>query len=136
LPFACVLGLFSSLTTTKMVSRRYVWIYSAVQFLFIVLFTHLFYRYVRSSMWPPKHQSHLIKHAYLMNQVRMQAVIAIILSTFAGFSMAICTNSVLLQILRWRARHVASPTTTTTGEGGHGSREPPAADLEIALPPS
>lgn len=113
LPFACVLGLFSSLTTTKMVSRRYVWIYSAVQFLFIVLFTHLFYRYVR-----------------------MQAVIAIILSTFAGFSMAICTNSVLLQILRWRARHVASPTTTTTGEGGHSSREPPSADLEIALPPS
>jgi hypothetical protein len=48
LPFACVLGLFSSLTTTKMVSRRYVWIYSAVQFLFIVLFTNLFYRYVNS----------------------------------------------------------------------------------------
>ncbi|KAG8093337.1 hypothetical protein GUJ93_ZPchr0012g22050 [Zizania palustris] len=48
MPFACVLGLFSSLTVTKMVSRRYVWIYSAVQYLFIVLFTHLFYRYVRS----------------------------------------------------------------------------------------
>ena len=48
LPFACVLGLFSSLTTTKMVSRRYVWIYSAVQFLFIVLFTHIFFRYVRT----------------------------------------------------------------------------------------
>ncbi|CAM0153183.1 unnamed protein product [Urochloa decumbens] len=114
LPFACVLGLFSSLTTTKMVSRRYVWIYSAVQFLFIVLFTHLFYRYVR-----------------------MQAVIAIILSTFSGFSVAICTNSVLLQILKWRARHVAlpSPTANTTGEEGHGSREPPPADLEIALPP-
>ncbi|KAK1647405.1 hypothetical protein QYE76_065210 [Lolium multiflorum] len=47
LPFAGVLVLFSSLTITKMVSRRYVWIYSAVQFLFIVLFTHLFYRYVR-----------------------------------------------------------------------------------------
>ncbi|XP_062224409.1 uncharacterized protein LOC133922896 [Phragmites australis] len=118
LPFACVLGLFSSLTTTKMVSRRYVWIYSAVQFLFIVLFTNLFYRYVR-----------------------MQAVIAIILSTFAGFSVSICANSVLLQILRWRARRVASPTTTTTGEEeleegrGRGPREPPAADLEIALPP-
>jgi hypothetical protein len=64
-------------------------------------------------------------------QVRMQAVIAIILSTFAGFSVAICTNAVLLQILRWRARHVAS--STTTGEDGHG---PPAtADLEAALPP-
>nr|CAB3489224.1 unnamed protein product [Digitaria exilis] len=109
LPFACVLGLFSSLTTTKMVSKKYVWIYSALQFLFIVLFTHLFYRYVR-----------------------MQAVIAIILSTFAGFSVAICTNSVLLQILKWRASYVAS---TTNAEDGHGSREPSAADLEIALPP-
>lgn len=115
LPFACVLGLFSSLTTTKMVSKRYVWIYSAVQFLFIVLFTHIFYRYVR-----------------------MQAVIAIILSTFAGFSVAICINSALLQILRWRDRHaVASPTTTATAPG-----EPPVAvavaepDLEIALHPA
>ncbi|XP_051205198.1 uncharacterized protein [Lolium perenne] len=84
LPFAGVLGLFSSLTTSKMVSsRRYVWIYSAVQFLFVVLFTHLFYRYVR-----------------------LQAVIAIILSTFAGFGVAICANAVLLQIIRWRARRV------------------------------
>ncbi|KAM0877394.1 hypothetical protein ACQ4PT_035526 [Festuca glaucescens] len=78
LPFAGVLGLFSSLTITKMVSRRYVWIYSAVQFLFIVLFTHLFYRYVR-----------------------LQAV----LSTLAGFSVAICANAVL-QIIRWRARRL------------------------------
>ncbi|XP_047091425.1 uncharacterized protein LOC124703246 isoform X2 [Lolium rigidum] len=82
LPFAGVLGLFSSLTITKMVSRRYVWIYSAVQFLFIVLFTHLFYRYVQ-----------------------LQAVIAIILSTFLGFSVAICANTVL-QIIRWRARRL------------------------------
>jgi len=124
LPFACVLGLFSSLTTTKMVSRRYVWIYSAVQFLFIVLFTHIFYRYVR-----------------------MQAVIAIILSTFAGFSVAVCTNSALLQILRWRPRHVvASPTTAQGRHGSSSSRGPPVAmavpvpmaepDLEIAMPPA
>ncbi|KAL6848455.1 hypothetical protein ACP4OV_021749 [Aristida adscensionis] len=112
LPFACVLGLFSSLTTTKMVSRKYVWIYSAVQFLFIVLFTHIFYRYVR-----------------------MQAVIAIILSTFAGFSVAICANSALLQIIRWRARRAASLTTTGDLEGQqNGHRETPAADPQIALP--
>ncbi|WVZ61420.1 hypothetical protein U9M48_011297 [Paspalum notatum var. saurae] len=111
LPFACVLGLFSSLTIAKMVARRYVWIYSAVQFLFIVLFTHLFYRYVG-----------------------MQAVIAIILSTFAGFSVTICTNSVLLQILRWRARHVVA-LQTATASGDLSSREPPVPDLEIALPP-
>jgi hypothetical protein len=64
-----------------MVSRRYVWIYSAIQFLFIVLFTHLFYRYVQ-----------------------LQAVIAIILSTFLGFSIAICANTVLQ--IRWRARRL------------------------------
>uniref|UniRef100_A0A453ABL4 Uncharacterized protein n=1 Tax=Aegilops tauschii subsp. strangulata TaxID=200361 RepID=A0A453ABL4_AEGTS len=46
LPFSCILGLFSSLTTTSMVARRYVWIYAAIQFLFVVFFTHLFYRYV------------------------------------------------------------------------------------------
>lgn len=84
LPFAGVLGLFSSLTTTKMVSRRYLWIYSALQFLFIVLFTHLFYRYVR-----------------------LQAVIAIILATFAGFGVAICSNAIIVQIIRWKqARHL------------------------------
>lgn len=113
LPFACVLGLFSSLTTTKMVSRRYVWIYSAVQFLSIMLFTHLFYRYVR-----------------------MQAVIAIILSTFAGFGVAICANAVLLQIMRWRARRpAASPGQQQ--EAAAARREPPlaVADLESALPP-
>ncbi|KAM0842190.1 hypothetical protein ACQ4PT_058523 [Festuca glaucescens] len=87
LPFAGILGLFSSLTTSKMVSsRRYVWIYSAAQFLFVVLFTHLFYRYMR-----------------------LQAVIAIILSTFAGFGVAICANAVLLQIIRWRARRIPTP---------------------------
>uniref|UniRef100_A0ACD5T9X7 Uncharacterized protein n=1 Tax=Avena sativa TaxID=4498 RepID=A0ACD5T9X7_AVESA len=89
LPFACVLGLFSSLTTAKMVSsRRYVWIYSAAQFLFVVLFTHLFYRYVQ-----------------------LQAVIAIILSTFAGFGVAICANAVLLQFIRWKARRLPTPPT-------------------------
>uniref|UniRef100_A0ACD5Z0X2 Uncharacterized protein n=1 Tax=Avena sativa TaxID=4498 RepID=A0ACD5Z0X2_AVESA len=46
LPFSCILGLFSSLTTSSMVARKYVWIYAPIQFLFVVFFTHLFYRYV------------------------------------------------------------------------------------------
>ncbi|KAL5224778.1 hypothetical protein ABZP36_011417 [Zizania latifolia] len=117
MPFACVLGLFSSLTITKMVSRRYVWIYSAVQYLFIVLFTHLFYRYVR-----------------------MQAVIAIILSTFAGFGVAICANAILLHIVRWRDRRrrastAAAPAEEDAEEARRPSAPPAAADLESALPP-
>ncbi|CAD6264387.1 unnamed protein product [Miscanthus lutarioriparius] len=87
LPFSCILGLFSSLTTTSMVARRYVWIYAAVQFLLVVFFTHLFYRYLH-----------------------LQAVISIILATFAGFGVGMTGNSIVIEILRWRARRVAPPT--------------------------
>jgi hypothetical protein len=52
-------------------------------------------------------------------QVRMQAVIAIILSTFTAFSLAICVNSLLLHIHRWRASRVAS-TITEDQEQTHG----------------
>lgn len=41
-------------------SRKYVWIYSAVQYLFIVLFTHLFYRYVREKKNQP-HQTYILE---------------------------------------------------------------------------
>lgn len=87
LPFSCILGLFSSLTTTSMVARRYVWIYAAAQFLLVVFFTHLFYRYLH-----------------------LQAVISIILATFAGFGVGMTGNSIAIEILRWRARRVAPPT--------------------------
>ncbi|KAG2564625.1 hypothetical protein PVAP13_7NG088636 [Panicum virgatum] len=86
LPFSCILGLFSSLTTTSMVARRYVWIYAAVQFLFVVFFTHLFYRYLH-----------------------LQAVISIILATFAGFGVGMTGNSIIVEILRWRVRRMAPP---------------------------
>ncbi|KAM3317904.1 hypothetical protein ACQJBY_035555 [Aegilops geniculata] len=52
---------------------------------------------------------------------RLQAVIAIILSAFAGFGVAICANAVLLQAARWRATTVAR-------------RPPPASDLGIPQP--
>ncbi|CAN6234171.1 unnamed protein product [Urochloa humidicola] len=87
LPFSCILGLFSSLTTTSMVARKYVWIYAAVQFLFVVFFTHLFYRYLH-----------------------LQAVISIILATFAGFGVGMTGNSIIVEILRWRVRRMAPPT--------------------------
>ncbi|VAI41051.1 unnamed protein product [Triticum turgidum subsp. durum] len=99
-PFAVVLGTFSALTTAGMASsRRYVWAYSALQFLLVVLFTHLFYRYVN-----------------------LQAVIAIILSAFAGFGVAICANAVLLQAARWRAAVAARRPP------------PPSSDLGIPQP--
>ncbi|WVZ83120.1 hypothetical protein U9M48_030297 [Paspalum notatum var. saurae] len=101
LPFSCILGLFSSLTTTSMVARRYVWIYAAVQFLFVVVFTHLFYRYLH-----------------------LQAVISIILATFAGFGVGMTGNSIIVEILRWRARRVAPPPST---QARRRRRSPPGA---------
>ncbi|CAM0908089.1 unnamed protein product [Alopecurus aequalis] len=86
LPFSCILGLFSSLTTSSMVARRYVWIYAAIQFLFVVFFTHLFYRYLH-----------------------LQAVISIILATFAGFGVGMIGNSIIVEILRWRTIAPAQP---------------------------
>ncbi|KAL6885547.1 hypothetical protein ACP4OV_010326 [Aristida adscensionis] len=107
LPFSCVLGLFSSLTTTSMVARRYVWVYAAVQFLFVVFFTHLFYRYLH-----------------------LQAVISIILATFAGFGVGMTGNSIVVEILRWRARR-APPPRNTSRRGRRGravEQQPPASD--------
>ncbi|KAL6650203.1 hypothetical protein ACP70R_009128 [Stipagrostis hirtigluma subsp. patula] len=99
LPFSCILGLFSSLTTTSMVARRYVWVYAAVQFLFVVFFTHLFYRY---------------------------AVISIILATFAGFGVGMTGNSIIVEILRWRARRVAPPMEARRGRRGRAVQQQPA----------
>ncbi|GJN38308.1 hypothetical protein PR202_gb27337 [Eleusine coracana subsp. coracana] len=87
LPFSGILGLFSSLTTTSMVARRYVWIYAAIQFLFVVFVTHLFYKFLH-----------------------LQAVISIILATFAGFGVGMTGNSIIVEILRWRVRRVAPPS--------------------------
>ncbi|KAG8064213.1 hypothetical protein GUJ93_ZPchr0004g40009 [Zizania palustris] len=88
LPFSCILGLFSSLTTASMVARRYVWIYATLQFLFVVFFTHLFYRYLH-----------------------LQAVISIILATFAGFGVGMTGNSIVVEVIRWRAAGLQRATT-------------------------
>ncbi|RLM73465.1 uncharacterized protein C2845_PM15G00110 [Panicum miliaceum] len=103
LPFSCILGLFSSLTTTSMVARRYVWIYAAVQFLFVVFFTHLFYRY---------------------------AVISIILATFAGFGVGMNGNSIIVEILRWRVRRTAPPAVAGRDRRARAAQQqaPPASD--------
>ncbi|KAF6998607.1 hypothetical protein CFC21_014715 [Triticum aestivum] len=105
LPFSCILGLFSSLTTTSMVARRYVWIYAAIQFLFVVFFTHLFYRYLH-----------------------LQAVISIILATFAGFGVGMIGNSIIIEVLRWRTMAPAQPR--------HARRPPRVAQQQQTAPAS
>ncbi|KAL2332044.1 hypothetical protein Fmac_019625 [Flemingia macrophylla] len=81
LPFSCVLGLLSSVTSSTMVISRFVWIYASVQFVLVVLFGHIFYPLVG-------------KHA----------ILAILLATFAGFGVVMSGSSILLEFSRWRRR--------------------------------
>lgn len=80
LPFSCILGLLASMTATTMVQRRYAWIYAISQFALVVLFAHVFY-----------------------SVLRVQAVLSVLLATFAGFGGVMCGTSVLLELLKWRS---------------------------------
>ncbi|KAK1280974.1 hypothetical protein QJS04_geneDACA014253 [Acorus gramineus] len=81
LPFSCVLGLLSSMIASTMVTRSYIWAYATFQFAVVILFAHVFY-----------------------NALKVAAVLSILLSTFTGFGVAISSNSLLVEFLRWRAR--------------------------------
>ncbi|KAG1331843.1 E3 ubiquitin-protein ligase MARCH7 [Cocos nucifera] len=81
LPFSCVLGLLSSMIASTMVSKSYVWAYASFQFAIVILFAHIFY-----------------------NVLRVAPVLSVLLSSFTGFGIAISTNSLLGEYLRWRTR--------------------------------
>ncbi|KAK7402133.1 hypothetical protein VNO78_14153 [Psophocarpus tetragonolobus] len=92
LPFSCVLGLLSSVTSSTMVKSRFIWIYASVQFALVVIFAHIFYPMVG-------------KHA----------VLAILLATFAGFGVVMSGSSILLETCRWRRRWQAALTEQQRG---------------------
>ncbi|KAL4591519.1 hypothetical protein LXL04_004487 [Taraxacum kok-saghyz] len=81
LPFSCVLGLLSSMTSSTMVKRRFVWLYASVQFAFVVIFAHIFY-----------------------SVVHVQPVLSILLATFAGCGVAMSGSSIIVEFLRFRNR--------------------------------
>ncbi|CAK8536252.1 unnamed protein product [Lathyrus sativus] len=79
LPFSCVLGLVSAMTSTTMVRNRYIWLYASAQFALVVLFAHIFYPLVGK-----------------------QAVLAILLASFAGFGVMMSGSSIVSELLKWR----------------------------------
>lgn len=84
LPFSCLLGLLSSMTSSTMVKSQYVWIYASFQFSMVVLFAHMFY-----------------------TLVRLQPILAVLFATFAGFGIAMSVSSIIVEFLRWRRRRNA-----------------------------
>ncbi|XP_073141985.1 uncharacterized protein [Henckelia pumila] len=86
LPFSCVLGLLSSMIASTMVSKGYIWAYASFQFAIVILFAHIFY-----------------------TVLKVNSILSILLSSFTGFGIAISTNSLLVEYLRWReSRHLHS----------------------------
>ncbi|KAL1080660.1 hypothetical protein V6Z11_D09G008200 [Gossypium hirsutum] len=81
LPFSCALGLLSSMIASTMVSRSYIWAYGSFQFAMVILFAHIFY-----------------------TVLAVNPILSVLLSSFTGFGIAISTNSVLVEYLRWRIR--------------------------------
>ncbi|XP_051150690.1 uncharacterized protein LOC127265061 [Andrographis paniculata] len=83
LPFSCGLGLLSAMIASTMVSKSYIWAYASFQFAIVILFAHIFY-----------------------TVLNVNAVLSVLLSSFTGFGIAISTNSLLVEYLRWRSsRH-------------------------------
>ncbi|XP_052178344.1 uncharacterized protein LOC127792062 [Diospyros lotus] len=80
LPFACVLGLLSSMIASTMVSKSYIWAYSSFQFAIVILFAHIFY-----------------------TMLNVSPILSVLLSSFSGFGIAISTNTLVLEYMRWRA---------------------------------
>ncbi|QCE01919.1 E3 ubiquitin-protein ligase MARCH7 [Vigna unguiculata] len=79
LPFACVLGLLSSMIASTMVNRSFIWAYACFQFALLILLAHLFYT--------------------ILN---LNGVLSILLSSFTGFGIAISANSLVMECIGWR----------------------------------
>ncbi|KAJ4704877.1 RING/U-box superfamily protein [Melia azedarach] len=84
LPFSCILGLLASMTATTMVGKKYVWLYALIQFGLVVLSAHIFY-----------------------SLFHMQAVLSVLLSTFAGFGITMSGTSALAEVLKQRRAWLA-----------------------------
>ncbi|CAA0836491.1 RING/U-box superfamily protein [Striga hermonthica] len=94
LPFSCILALLASMTSTTMVRKRYAWVYATIQFVLIVLFAHIFY-----------------------SLLHVQAVLSVLLATFAGFGGVMCGASIIFEILKWvRTWNLPPPSGTNSSQ--------------------
>ncbi|KAH9603801.1 hypothetical protein KSS87_000579 [Heliosperma pusillum] len=79
LPSACIQGVLSSMIASTMVGKGYIWAYASFQFSIVILFAHIFY-----------------------TLLKVNSVLSVLLSSFTGFGIAISTNALIVEYLRWR----------------------------------
>ncbi|CAN6455661.1 unnamed protein product [Victoria cruziana] len=106
LPFSCVLGLLSSMIASTMVSKNYIWAYASFQFAAVILFAHIFY-----------------------SILKVHPILSVLLSSFTGFGIAISTNSLLIEYLRWRARRQAQRQLAQRQNGREQRPDQPRENL-------
>ncbi|XP_077220560.1 uncharacterized protein LOC143854457 [Tasmannia lanceolata] len=101
LPFSCVLGLLSSMIASTLASKSYIWAYASFQFAIVIMFAHIFY-----------------------SILKVNAILSVLLSSFTGFGIAISTNSLLVEYLRWRARQNFQSAYHQNDRGGQRQEQP------------
>ncbi|CDP05696.1 unnamed protein product [Coffea canephora] len=76
------------------VSKSYMWAYASFQFAIVILFAHIF-----------------------CTVLNVNAILSVLLSSFTGFGIAISTNSLLVEYLRWRTsrRHSSHQHPNVSG---------------------
>ncbi|CAN7037007.1 unnamed protein product [Brassica oleracea var. botrytis] len=98
LPFACIIGLLGSATSTTMVKGKYVWIFATIQYSIVVLFGHVFYS-------------------------KFDPVTRIVIATMVGFGLTMSGAAVITMFMEWKRCHahhqlastqVATPPFQTT----------------------
>lgn len=108
LPFSCVLGLLSSMIASTMVIKSYIWAYASFQFAIVILFAHIFY-----------------------NVLKVSPVLSILLSSFTGFGIAISTNSLLVEYMRWRTRRETQLAQGNDGQRQESRNNPESVNINV-----
>ncbi|MQM21044.1 hypothetical protein Taro_054075 [Colocasia esculenta] len=88
----------------EMYRYSYIWAYASFQFAMVILFAHIFY-----------------------TVLKVTAVLSVLLSSFTGFGIAICTSSLVAEFLRWRYRRTLDSALHQSN--GNGQQEQ-SGDLE------
>ncbi|KAJ0028126.1 hypothetical protein Pint_35895 [Pistacia integerrima] len=84
------------------VSRTYIWAYASFQFAIVILFAHIFYSVGMGG------GIGLLTCCNM--QLNVNPILSVLLSSFTGFGLAISTNSLIVEYLRWRtSRQMQSP---------------------------
>ncbi|CAM6032419.1 unnamed protein product [Sphagnum compactum] len=90
LPFACILGFLAAIVASNLVVKQLIWLYATCQFGLIISFAHLFY-----------------------DLVHVEAVLAILLASFAGFGIAMTSSALIIEYANWKRRAAPTPIEQT-----------------------